>query len=429
MNTLERYTADGLFPVTFHNYSPWGSPAAVPDAVKTWADLGVTVGRTPGYDPDSVDKADMLAMLDACAEAGIQCFVPDRRAGVGALRAAKDEGEFRRGFEQVLKDFGGHPATFGFDVCDEPSREWIEPALRTAGLQREMAPHLTPFLSMGAYDPGAVEWMGIRSYGRYLDEYVQIAQPRMLFQNNYYFLHEGDYAEDAYFRSHKMFSDASKRHGDVPYWVTLCCSGHMNMRCPSEDDLRWQINMSAALGAKGFAWFLVYVTEPHMNYRLNPIDEHWERTETFEWLSRQLRTFQKKFGATLMKLTFQKAHFCLGGGSSGGYPTTIDSELVKGVRVRDDKFTVLISEFKDPEGRDYVAIVNRNTTGIGGQAILRWHGQPKVYHVDWDGESKNEVRAFFDDDWPENPYKEVGPWLAPGQMELYRVESDAPTRL
>ena len=427
MNTLDQCVADGVFPVTFHNYSPWGSPAAVPEAVKTWTDLGLTVGRTPGYDPRKVDKADMLAILDACAEAGIKCFVPDRRAGTGSLRDA-DEDSFRRSFEEALKDFGSHPAAFGFDVGDEPARQHITPAFRTAALHREMAPHLTSFLSMGGYDPGAVEWMGIRSYGRYLDEYCRIAQPRMLFQNNYYALHEGDYAQDSYFRSHKMFTDSCKRNGDVPYWVTLCCSGHMNMRCPSEDDLRWQINTSAALGAKGFAWFLVYVTEPHMNYRLNPIDEHWERTETFEWLSRQLRTFQKWHGPTLMKLTFQKAFFLLGGGPTGGYPTTIDSELVKGVRVRDDKFEVLISEFKDADGRDYVAIVNRSLTG-SGQAIIRWHGKPKVFCVGWEGEGKGEVRAFFDDDWPENPHLETGPWLAPGQMELYRIESNAPKRL
>ncbi len=427
MNTLDQCIADGVFPVTFHNYSPWGSPAAVPEAVKTWKDLGLTVGRTPGFDVDTVGKDTMLAMLDACAEAGLKCFVPDRRAGAGAFKEGGEDG-FRRSFAEALKDFGDHPATFGFDVGDEPSRQHIAPAYQTAALQREIAPHLTSFLSMGGYDPGAVEWMGIRSYGRYLDEYCRIAQPRMLFQNNYYALHEGDYAEDAYFRSHKMFTDSCKRNGDIPYWVTLCCSGHMNMFCPSEDDLRWQINTSAALGAKGFAWFLVYITEPHINYRLNPIDEHWERTETFEWLSRQLRTFHRLHGATLMKLTFQKAFFCLGGGSSGGYPTTIDSELVKDVRVRDDKFEVLISEFKDPDGRDYVAIVNRSRTG-SGQVILRWHGKPTVYHVGWNGEGTNEVRAFFDDDWPENPYKEVGPWLAPGQMELYRVESDAPERL
>ena len=74
----------------------------------------------------------------------------------------------------------------------------------------------------------------------------------------------------------------------------------------------------------------------------------------------------------------------------------------------------------------------REQMGIWRNAIkshLRWHGKPTVYHVGWNGEGTNEVRAFFDDDWPENPYKEVGPWLAPGQMELYRVESDAPERL
>ena len=61
--------------------------------------------------------------------------------------------------------------------------------------------------------------------------------------------------------------------------------GFWNYRCPNEDDFRWQLNTAIAHGAKGILWFFFYMRYPHDNARLSPIDEHWKRTETFQWLS------------------------------------------------------------------------------------------------------------------------------------------------
>jgi len=62
MNTLQAIMDRGVFPVTFHNYSPWGSPAGRASAVKDWVDLGITVGRMPCYDPDVHKADDVLAI-------------------------------------------------------------------------------------------------------------------------------------------------------------------------------------------------------------------------------------------------------------------------------------------------------------------------------------------------------------------------------
>jgi len=426
MNTLDACMQKGMFPVTFHNYSPFGSAAGRPESVKDWVDLGITVGRTPGYDPDRDKKEDVLGILDACAEAGIMCFVNDARGCSGAMFRSKDEDAFRRGFEAALKDFGEHPATFGFDVADEPAHDKITKTFRTYAIQREMAPHLTPFMSCAGYSPGGTEWMGLRSYRRYIDELVEVADPLLLFHGSYYLIDEHLDALENHFRTHKMYTDAMLRHR-LPTWLTLCCTGHFTMRCPTDDDLRWMINIAAALGHKGLAWFNMYIHRPHCNYRRPPINEFGERTHTFEWLSYELRRFHKTFAPTLLRLEFQKAYH-VGGPRLGGYNNVIDSELVKDVTVRTHiKFPLLVSELKDREGRDYVAIVNNSRDGAG-QVVITWHGQPKVHHVAWEAKEV-EVRKYFDDDWPENPALQTGPWLGPGQMELYRVDSDAPERL
>ncbi|MHC4986302.1 MAG: hypothetical protein ACYTFO_09130, partial [Planctomycetota bacterium] len=243
MNTLEAMAVKGIYPTTFHNYSTWGQPAGRPSAIKDWVDLGITVGRSPGYDPQRHKKEDMLAMLDACAEAGIMLFVNDARCSVSAMSNADcDEDIYRRGFEASLKDFGDHPANFGYDVADEPAGDAIARTYRTYGIQREMAPHLTPFMSCSGFTPAGASWMGLRSYKRYIDELVETADPLMLFQGSYYMLHESDDAIENHFLTHKMYTDAMVRHR-LPVWITLCCTGHYTLRCPDQEDIAWQIGI------------------------------------------------------------------------------------------------------------------------------------------------------------------------------------------
>ena len=82
-----------------------------------------------------------------------------------------------------------------------------------------------------------------------------------------------------YFGCLKMFADAARRHG-LPLWITPLAVGHFRYRCPTEDLFRWQVNTAAAHGMTGFVWFFFYMRDPHDNYRVPPIDEHWERVET-----------------------------------------------------------------------------------------------------------------------------------------------------
>ncbi|HDZ21499.1 MAG TPA: hypothetical protein ENH80_00240 [Phycisphaerae bacterium] len=428
MNTLQAIMDRGVFPVTFHNYSPWGSPAGGPWAVKDWVDLGITVGRMPGYDPEKDKKEDVLAILDACAEAGIMCFVTDRTCSMGRMFELNgDEDAYRRGLERSLKDFGDHPALFGYDAGDEPAHDKVQMAYRTYAIQREMAPHLTPFMSCAGYSPAGAAWMGLRSYRRYIDRLVEGSDPLLLFHGSYAICANEPEAIDMHFLTYKMYNDAMLRHNHLPLWTTLLCTGHYTYSCPTADELGWQINISACLGQKGLAWFNVYTHRQEENYRWPPINEFGERTHTFEWLSYHLRRLQNTFGPTLLKLDWQQAYH-IGAPRWGGFPNTIDSEYVKGVRVQEcDKFPLLVSEFEDADGRPYVGVLNNSREGYG-QVVISWHGQPKVYKIGWQGE-ETPHRKYFDHNNPKNATMETGPWMAPGQMELYRIEPDAAERL
>lgn len=424
MNTLEQCAREGLYPVTLHNYVGLGGTGGTVETVDDWHELGITVGKTP---PQSGGQAMPLvrAMLDRCSELGMKCFVNDSRCSGQVLLGGGSEDELRRGFAAAMKDYGDHPALMGFEVGDEPAQKKIQPVFRTHGIQKEMAPQLTPFLSLGAYSPGAIEWMGLRSYGRYLEELVEVGGSNVFFHNNYglAFKNSTDSTE-GYFLALKMYADKARETGGIWTWVTLCCTPHGYIPDLTCDDIRRQINTAAACGFKGIAWYLLYMSR-FQNYRNAPYNIHGRKSDMYWILSDQQREFNRMHGSTLVKLTFREAYFI--GGSWGGWPSTIDSELVKAVKVFGNEYPVIVSEFKAPDGGDYVSIVN-NSSDRMGNALITWHGKAELWQIGWDG-AEFRPRKYFDDDWPENPALQTCVPLAPGQMELFRVVSDAAERL
>ena len=426
MNTLTDLYSRGVYPITLHNYTNVGEIGGRVESVADWVELGITVGKTPVYTGDADEKKVIRAMLDACAEAGLMCFVNDGRANAKVIMAQAEDA-YRAGFDAAIKDWGDHPATFGFEMGDEPAQQRIGPVFRAHGIQREMAPQFTPFLSLGAYSPGAIEWMGLRSYERYLEELIEVGDANVLFHNNYGLVpgQNGECNDEGSLLAMKMFSDVSVANDHIATWITLCCVSHYTMADITENDLRRQINVAATLGQKGVAWYLLYMSI-FQNYRLAPRDEHDRKTEMFGWLARVMATFHRMHGPVLAKLKFQRAYH-IGNDRVGGYSNVIDSELVKSVSVWGDDFPAIVSEFKDDAGVDYVAIVNNSPT-LSGHGLITWHGAPSIFVQYLDGEERAH-RPYFDDAWPDNPSIQSGPWLAPGQMELYRVEPDATERL
>ena len=419
MTELDKLYAARHYPMTFWNYCNMDmlGPAVGrtwADVVKDWTDCGMNLAITPRFNAGQDDPAEMRAVLDACADAGIKAILWDGRCQYWSGGWAKGEAAFRKDVKAAIKDFGDHPALFGFHAGDEPAHEWVDKAYRTSAILKEMAPELSPFMNLGPYSQGVAEWMGQPSYHEYLDRYCVEGRPDFLCFDVYVQMLPEQRGLDDYFACLKMFSDASLAHG-LPWWVTLLSVGHYEYRCPSEDDFRWQINTAAAHGAKGIAWFFFYMRDLHDNYRVPPIDEHWERTETYNWLSRQNRTFLNFHAATLAGLKFQRVYHQ--GEAYGGYPSRMDSSLVKATKA---KFPLIVSEFKDDQGRDYFCVVNNSQT-LSGQCVITVHGSPKLTRIMWGG-GEGAPRTYFDDDNPTNPATMLGAWMAPGQMELYRIE-------
>ena len=395
------------FPIGFWNYVAIENQDA--SAVKDWVDAGVTLTMGPLYGAGQADR--MRSILDACQEAGIRIILCDQRSSWRTLESGDKEG-YRAGMAQAIAELGDHPAVLGFHVGDEPGTGSFPCACQAMRIQKEMAPHLTPFLNLLPWYPGVEQRVGYARWADYLDAYAREAAPEFLCYDCYSQMNPGTEGWEMYFTNLREFQEAGARHG-IPFWTTLLSVGHFRYRCPKEDDIRWQVNTALAHGAAGLLWFFFYMRTPHENYRVSPIDEHYERTETYDWLSRVCRTFLKSTAPVMTALTLSRVRHV--GQAWGGTPLMDETGLV--VRAASSTGTPLIvSEFKHTGGADYVMIVNNSQTE-STQATLQVRGdRPQLHAVGW--LAKESPVGETQVDWAG-----ITAWLAPGQMALYRVEN------
>lgn len=401
------------FPIGFWNYTFMDMVG--PECVRDWADCGMTVAMSPEFVAERDSVAGMRAILDAAAQRDIKVIVCDHRGNWWRGDSAEAEVAYRHRFAQVLKDFGDHPAVFGFFVGDEPDLANLPNACKAYVIQKEMAPHLSPFLNLDCWHWGTEET--IPDWPAHLDGIIERAKPDMLAYDCYSQMGGSQGGIEKYFRNLRDFQAAAARH-HLPLWVTQLSVGLHVMRCPREDDLRWQVNTALAHGANGLLWFFFYMRHPHDNFRLSPIDEHGERTETFHWLSRVLRTFLKWHAPVMRNLTLRRAHHV--GQSWASFPPLDGTGLIRSAEAPQP---LIVSLFADRQDRDYVAVVNNSQT-TSAKATLTFSGRRKLYRVAWGGKEEEVTGAQLKADADSTC---VSPWLAPGQMELYRVGTVEPS--
>ena len=187
-------------------------------------------------------------------------------------------------------------------------------------------------------------------------------------------------------------------------------------------EIRWQFNTTIASGANGILWFFYYMRAPFDNYRSSPVDQNWERTETYYNLKKAQMAFHRSYGDLFTKLVSTRVTF-YGKTYGGGKEFTADG-LISGITTDTKDHPVLMGEFTDIEGRRYVMIVN-NSMSESVHAGIEFPGKDiKIYTMNWDGQEV-EGTSQFSSDPPEKSDKSltVHQWLAPGQEVLYRVES------
>ena len=341
------------YPICFWNTNTLEN--AVPNLVQTWHDLGITVAMSPTYERD--DKFKILKLLDEAQEYNIKVILCDYRTHWRVL-TQKGEDEYRRLTEEAHKDFGDHPALYGFFIGDEPGANEIEDALLSMRIHQEVSPDLTAYLNLLPWFDWIGERMGTDALAPYLDRVKTEGNAKLLSYDCYTQMWEGERGYDDYFNNLREYYLATKRL-QTPYWNIVLSTGHYYYRCPSKNDLNWQLNTSVAHGAAGVSWFFIHLPDMWDNYRDAPINQLGERTPAFYDLAEVNKLFNAYCGDIITKLKIDKCFHvekAYGGNElfkPFGNILSVESE---------NKTPLIFSSFKDEEDNTYYIICCNSPT-------------------------------------------------------------------
>lgn len=406
------------FPLGFWNYARPSEYGV--ETVKDWADCGMTLTMTPSfYENDS--KEDMLAIMDEAHKRGIKLIVRDNRVSVQGLDEIPQD--YKERFIQSYTDFGTHPATVGFHIGDEPRGKQFFPYIDAYKIQKEVAPELSPFINFLPFfeSMGKDIWYK-DSFSEWAEWFIKETNLEYLCYDCYTQMNPGEDGINTYYMDLRLYNDAAKKAG-IPFWTTLLSVGHFVYRVPTEDDFRWQVYSSVVSGCKGLLFFYFYMRGISKNYRLAPIDEHNERTETYRALSRTLKTFEMCYGDIMLRLQHDNTYHFLK--AYGGYELFEEKErpYIKNIK-SEHNLPAVISYFTDTNGDKYIALLN-NSQREPGLFTLKFDNSVKeVWKTGWMGKQFNLAKNHHDIPFSDDGGLFVGAWLAPGQMELLRLVFD-----
>src|SRR3712207_8586474 len=161
--------------------------------------------------------------------------------------------------EDGIRDIG----VTGVQTCALPIFGILRVSRRT--LQRRAPREGLPYISVGPSHSSS-RALGTATYEGYLERYMSRVHPPLLCFDHYPLLSGGGITAD-YFYNWATIRNLSRKFG-VPAWVFVQSVGFdsgdprfLDRRRPNDAEIRWQVNVSLAYGAKGIQYFTYWTPD------------------------------------------------------------------------------------------------------------------------------------------------------------------------
>ncbi|MCZ2150258.1 MAG: hypothetical protein LC126_21075 [Bryobacterales bacterium] len=392
-------------PQMFHHPAPvspstfpimaWGSAPSDPEQLKQMKEAGLNVA---GF----CRVEDVQRIRDA----GLTCFVSDKRVNGYDWSNMPSDSELRKNVEEAVREVGDNPAVLGYYLRDEPHASLMPAMGRVSKLLKELAPTKWPYVNLFPYRVSK-ERMGVDdwdTYGRMLVE--KIGQPFLSYDN--YSLVGGEMLD--YFYNNLDLVRRLSMETKTPFWNCILANAHFNYMEPSDATFHLQVYATLAYGGRGIQYFTYYT--PHIgNYRLGAVDQFGNKTATWDAL-RRINLELHALAPVMTKLRSTGVYHYPDAPDYGkplseskvvARVTTMQRYVKPPVQGR-----VLVGEFEDGQGRPYVLIVNKDLHNSFQFAVeLKQRGRKLVRICNYSGE--------------EEPFGREMDWLAPGAGVLLRI--------
>ncbi len=241
-------------------------------------------------------KEDVIAYLDACHKRGITVTMMDRRVEMWHLHEV-GEVQFREDVKRAIEDFGHHPAVTAYFIGDEPWGDMMKTAAQACRILKEYAPdHIEAFLNHlpVLLDP-ETQRQNITQSPLWFEEFMALSGATILSYDNYAAcaVYDEEKYKDDWFHNIRIFGEIARKHGARLYACPNAL-GYACVRKPDDNDARYMMSAYVASGAEGLTWFELFDSNDYRGtMEGSPYDYHYEKSPTFDVLSRQVRIFME----------------------------------------------------------------------------------------------------------------------------------------
>lgn len=377
----------------FWNYLPVGTIDK--NIVHKWVDMNCNLFMSFRFLEGKSNKQDMIDLLDEAQKVGVKVIINDERTEY--LRLAKmSKKDFIKGVKEAVEDFGHHPAVFGFYGGDEPLKHQEKDFCFTMSLLKELLPNHTHYGNLNPY------WSGLLSKEESGDnEFYYEKINRIIKEGKLDILAFDQYTQcynenrdtklgiKLFFTGMHHFLTLAKAN-NIPLYVSLLSIGHLSYREPTEFDIRWQINVSVAMGAKGIIWFYFHQHAKDYGY-FNPpfLGERAYITPMYGKIQRQQYIFNERFKDIFDNVVIDKYGFL--GEDYKELNYVPDKEIVDHIDLlnKDSLALVSLGYYIDEPNHKVVVVVNANQTKCNACSIYFANGE--AVHFDL---LPGEMRVF-----------------------------------
>jgi hypothetical protein len=377
-------TATGADDPAFFPLMAWGAAPADPRALQQMRECGLTIA---GFAAP--------AALDAIHAAGLKAIVNDARVS-GYDWTNVDEITARPKIAALIAETGKHPAVFGYYLRDEPPASFFSGLAKVSALIRELAPDKWPYINLFPNYATAGQ-LAAPDYAAYLDQFIAACKPTTLSYDHYALL-DNDSLREGFWLNLEQLAAASKKHG-IPFWNIVLTVAHFNYRELAPADLRFQAYSTLLYGGRGISYF-TYVAPSVGNYRMAPIDQFGNPTETWNAL-RNTNLQVLKLAPTFLQLRWDDTyHF---GAVPAGSHAPTEQALVRNIAGQ-----MAVGDFTHADGTRYVLVLNKDLKK-SMPCSVQFRTPPK----------KVELVSAYSGQLV--PFEGEQVWLAPGQGALLKL--------
>lgn len=241
-----------------------------------------------------VGSEEVLQALDWCEDYGLAYLVP-----LGGAESLVSDTTARSALSRVKY----HDAFAGIMQSDEPGYTLFESIARAAEILDSIMPdgsenllwHVNLFPTYATEKQLYFRWYtdsseipgGSYTYEQYIEDYMEIVQPKVLSYDYYPVSGHGDDLTSGYFENMSIIREAAME-ANIPFWVFVeTCSFNSANRVPDEADLLWQVNTALSYGAKGIQYFTgVLPSDGAEIFTGAMFDRDGNRTEVYDYVKR-----------------------------------------------------------------------------------------------------------------------------------------------